>query len=152
MPLRKKGASLREPVKNYLADFFPLRGWGVPLKSAKGFWAEWFSVKGGRVPCSPLLWKSADYVQWSSWVFEQFPILIFPSTELLTYRNHQRCTSLVRIIIFPQWTRTNSSLVNKLENEFGQHLSFHLKQFSFYCCILCDFKINLSAILDYILR
>ena len=34
--------TIREPVKNYLADFFPLRG-GVPPISAKGFWAGWFS-------------------------------------------------------------------------------------------------------------
>ena len=30
-----------------LSGFFPLRG-GLPPNSAKGFWAEWFSVKGGR--------------------------------------------------------------------------------------------------------
>ena len=28
--------NIREPVKNYLADFFPL--WGVPPISVKGFW------------------------------------------------------------------------------------------------------------------
>ena len=33
-------ALIREPVKIYLADFFPLRGGGVPPDSAKGFWAE----------------------------------------------------------------------------------------------------------------
>ena len=32
-------ASLREPVKNYLVDFFA-RGVGVPPNSAKGFEAE----------------------------------------------------------------------------------------------------------------
>ena len=30
---------IREPFKNYLADFFPLRG-GVPPHSAKLFWAQ----------------------------------------------------------------------------------------------------------------
>ena len=30
-----------------LSGFFPLRG-ELPPNSAKGFWAEWFSVKGGR--------------------------------------------------------------------------------------------------------
>ena len=39
---------LRESVKNYLADFFPLRGGGIPPISAEGFWVGWFSVKGGR--------------------------------------------------------------------------------------------------------
>ena len=41
--------SLREPVKNYL-----------PTISAKGFWAGWFSVKGGGgYPPIPLRKKSA---------------------------------------------------------------------------------------------
>ena len=30
----------REPAKNYLADFFPLRGGELPPDSAKGFRAE----------------------------------------------------------------------------------------------------------------
>ena len=42
---------IREPFKNYLTGFFPLRG-GVPPLSAKFFWAQWLSVKGGG--CTPL--------------------------------------------------------------------------------------------------
>ena len=44
----EKRQHLWEPVKNHLADFFRLGGGGVPPNSAKSFWAEWFSVKGGR--------------------------------------------------------------------------------------------------------
>ena len=67
------------------------------------------------------------------------PILIFPCTlyivqelrgnsELLTYWNHQDVPTSSEI---PKWTRTNPSLVKKIENEFGQHLSFHLKRIFF---------------------
>ena len=31
---------LRDAFKNYLADFFPLRGGGIPPHSAKFFWAH----------------------------------------------------------------------------------------------------------------
>ena len=37
---------LGEAVKNYLADFFPLRG-GVPPPSANGFWQDDFPLRGG---------------------------------------------------------------------------------------------------------
>ena len=44
--LPKLQSILGEPVKNYLADFFPLRGGGTP-HSTKLFWAE-----GGVYPNS----------------------------------------------------------------------------------------------------
>ena len=40
---------LGEAVKNYLADFFPLRG-GVPPLSANGFWQDDFPLRGGGTP------------------------------------------------------------------------------------------------------
>ena len=51
--------SLREPFKNYLADFFVKGGGGTP-PSAKLFWAQWLSVKGGgEYPPIPLRENSA---------------------------------------------------------------------------------------------
>ena len=44
---------VREAVKNYFLGFCPLRGGGgVPPLSAKLFWAQLFSVKGGGTPHS----------------------------------------------------------------------------------------------------
>ena len=40
-------ALIREPVKNYLADFFPLRGGGVPLIPLRVFGQNDFPLGGG---------------------------------------------------------------------------------------------------------
>ena len=41
--LAKKILAIRGPVKDYFADFFPLRGGGIPPPhSAKLFWAQRF--------------------------------------------------------------------------------------------------------------
>ena len=43
----KWASNVRDAVKNVLADFFR-EGGGVPPLSVKGFWAQYFSVKGGK--------------------------------------------------------------------------------------------------------
>ena len=45
----KTPSLFREAFKNYLAYFFPLRGRGDTSHSAKLFWAQRLSVKGGGV-------------------------------------------------------------------------------------------------------
>ena len=61
----QKPGELREPVKNYLADFFPLRGYPPYPLSGKSFFQKSLVEKGGTPPLteSPLSFSGQFFLK-----------------------------------------------------------------------------------------